>query len=145
MERWNLTALPPSTEKQTPRAPGPDAPRAPRRDRQIPRVLLSTPDCRAVAVALASGEGMGEHRVRERALVYVVGGRVSIEAGGGTAECETGTLVALDPAETHSVRAQADSMLLLVLSPWPAAEHFGDGEEADARHLPPNASVRPAD
>lgn len=111
----------------------------------MPRVLLSTPECRAVAVALATGEDMGQHRVRERALVYVVGGRVSIEAGGETADCEAGTLVALDPGEMHSVCARADSMLLLVLSPWPATEHFGDGEEADARHLPPNASVRPAD
>lgn len=143
MQHWDLTSLAPSTEKETPRAPGPGAARVPRSERQIPRVLFSSPECRAVVVELGEGETMGDHRVRERALVHVVGGRVSIEASGGVAECDTGALVAFDPGEQHSVRALADSMLLLVLAPWPAPAHFGEGEAVDAAHLPPNASARP--
>lgn len=74
---------------------------------------------------------MGDHHVRERAVVQVVGGRVTIEASGETAECEAGTLVVFDRGERHSVHALEDSMLLLILAPWPA----------DEQHLPPNASV----
>jgi len=141
VEHWDLTALPPSTEKRTPRAPGPDAPRVPRRDGHIPRVLFSTPECRAVVVELEQGEAMGEHHVRERAVVQVVAGRVTVEASGETIECGAGTLVAFDRGERHSVHALDDSMLLLILAPWPAPRHYVEGEPADAQQLPPNASV----
>lgn len=86
---------------------------------------------------------MGDHEVRERAVVQIVAGRVAIEALGATVECGAGTLVVFDPGERHSVRALVASMLLLVLAPWPATQHYADGEEADAQHLPPNASAAP--
>lgn len=144
MKIWDLTSLPPSTEKEQPRAPHPDAPRVARQERQIPRVLFSSPECRAVAVELEAGEAMGEHHVRERALVQVVAGRVSIEASGEAVECGAGTLVALAPSERHSVRAVEASTLLLVLAPWPASAHYTDGAEEHAQALPPNAHVEPS-
>lgn len=144
MKRWNLTSLPPSTQKEQPREPGADAPRVPRRDEQIPRVLFSSPECRAVVVELEAGQSMGEHHVRERAVVQVVGGRVSIDAGGESVECEAGTLVTFDPHERHSVHALEDATLLLVLAPWPASEHYTDAESAHARELPRNAQVEGA-
>ena len=58
MKRWDLTSLPPSSEKQTPRAPGPDAPRVPRRDGQIPRVLFTSPEALA-RVRACPGEDCG--------------------------------------------------------------------------------------
>jgi quercetin dioxygenase-like cupin family protein len=144
VERWDLEALPPSTEKEHPREPGPDAPRVPRRDGQIPRVLFSTPECRAVVVELEDGEAMGEHTVRERAVVQVVRGRVEVDASGGTAECGVGTLVTFAPGERHGVRALEPSRLLLLLAPWPAPDHYGeDDEAAHAQSLPPNASIPP--
>jgi quercetin dioxygenase-like cupin family protein len=144
VERWDLKSLPSSTEKRTPREPGPGAPRVPKRDGQIPRVLFSSPECRAVVVELEGGQEMGDHRVRERAVVHVVHGRVSIEASGMTAECGTGTLVTFGPGEQHSVRALEHSLLLLILAPWPAAEHYTAAEAPHAQHLPTNASVEPA-
>ena len=143
MKRWDLTSLPPSSEKRTPRAPGRDAERVPRRDGQIPRVLFSAPECRAVAIELARGEEMGDHQVRERAIVQVASGRVEIEASGETAECGPGTLVAFDRREIHRVRALDDAMLLLVLAPWPAAEHYTDAETAHVQDLPAHAFVPP--
>ncbi|HEY7603187.1 MAG TPA: cupin domain-containing protein [Gaiellaceae bacterium] len=143
MKRWDLTSLPPSTEKRTPRAARPDAPRVPREGRQIPRVLFSAPECRAVVVELEAGEEMGDHHVRERAVVAVVQGRVAIEVGGETADCGAGTVVTFDPGERHAVRANEHSLLLLILAPWPAAEHYSDGEVAGSSHLPANATVAP--
>jgi quercetin dioxygenase-like cupin family protein len=143
VKRWDLTSLPPSTEKRTPRAARPDAPRVPRHDRQIPRVLFSSPECRAVALELEAGEELGDHHVRERAVVSVVAGRVAIEASGEAVECGTGTVLTFDPGERHAVRASEHSLLLLILAPWPAAEHYTDAEAADAGQLPANASIAP--
>ena len=141
MKRWNLLQLPPSSEKRTPREPGPDAPRVPRRDGQIPRVLFTSPEARVVVVELGRGETMGDHRVRERALVQVVSGRVSISASGEEVECDAGTLVVFEPGERHSVHALAEARLLLVLAPWPAPEHYV--EEDTGQHLPANAVAEP--
>ena len=142
MKRWDLTSLPPSTEKQHSREPGADAPRVPRRESQIPRVLFSAPECRAVAIELERGETMGDHHVRERAVVHVVSGRVAIEASGENVECAAGTLLTFAPGERHSVHAAEHSTLLLLLAPWPAARHYTDDAEAGhAQQLPPNAST----
>jgi quercetin dioxygenase-like cupin family protein len=144
VERWDLESLPSSTEKRTPREPGPDAPRVPRRDGQIPRVLFSSPECRAVVVELEPGASMGDHRVRERAVVHVVAGRVAIDVPGDTAECGAGTLVMFAPGEQHGLRALEHSLLLLILAPWPAAEHYTVEEASHAQRLPANASVEQA-
>jgi quercetin dioxygenase-like cupin family protein len=141
VERWDLTSLPPSTEKERPRAAHPDAPRVARQNGPFPRVLFSSPECRAVAIELRAGEAMGEHHVRERALVQVVRGRVEIEASGAAADCGAGTLVAFERGEHHSVRALEHSLLLLILAPWPAHGHYTEAEAADPQHLPPNAAV----
>ncbi|HEX6762760.1 MAG TPA: cupin domain-containing protein [Gaiellaceae bacterium] len=143
MKRWDLLSLPSSTEKQHPREPGPGAPRVPRRTGQIPRVLFTAPECRAIVIELEPGETMGDHQVRERAVLHVVAGRVSIEASGETVECGAGTLVTFAPDERHSVRALDDAKLLLIVSPWPAAEHYSDAETQRAPHLPANAFVAP--
>jgi quercetin dioxygenase-like cupin family protein len=144
VKRWDLTSLPASTEKQHPREPGASAPRVSRHGRQIPRVLFSAPECRAVVVELERGETMGDHQVRERAVVQIVSGRVAIEASGETAECAADTLVTFAPGERHSVHALEQATLLLLLSPWPAASHYtDDAEAAHAQQLPANASVDP--
>jgi quercetin dioxygenase-like cupin family protein len=141
VKRWDLSSLPPSTEKQHAREPHPNAPRVPREGRQIPRVLFSAPECRAVAVQLEPGEQMGDHHVRERAVVHVVSGRVLIEASGETAKCAAGSLITFAPGERHSVTALDDAELLLILAPWPAAKHYIEAEAGDAQRLPANATV----
>ena len=144
MERWHLNSLQSSTEKRTPREPGADAPRIPRHDGQIPRVLFSSPECRAVVVELSAGEALGDHQVRERAVVQVVDGSVSIEASGESLDCEPGSLVMFAPGERHSVRATEHSVLLLILAPWPAREHYAVSEPTHAQQLPANASAPPS-
>ncbi len=143
MRHWDLMALPPSTEKRTPRQPGPDAPRVPSDGGRIPRVLFSSPECRAVVVELAAGEAMGDHRVHERAVVHVVSGRVVIDASHEQVECAAGKLITFEPSEHHSVRALSDTRLLLLLAPWPAPERHLAGSADDGQHLPANAVVEP--
>ena len=145
MRRWDLNSLPPSTEKEHPRAPGPDAPRVASRERQIPRVLFTSPECRAVVVDLRAGEEMGDHHVRERVIVHVVAGQADIESRNETVSCDAGTLVEFEPGERHSVRALQDTRLLLLLAPWPAPGHYSDGEIDHTQHLPSNAVIKPAE
>lgn len=143
MKRWDLHSLPPSSKKRTPREPGADAPRVPRSDRQMPRVLFSSSECRAVVIDLRRGEELGDHQVRERAVVEVIAGRVSIECVEETVECGAGTLVTFEPAEHHTVRALADARLLLLLAPWPAATCDAESDAGQESGLPANAVAAP--
>jgi len=108
----------------------------------MPLVLFSSPECRAIAVDLQAGETMGDHQVRERAVVQVVTGRVTVEASGQKAECEAGTLITFEPNEGHSLHAHESTRLLLILAPWPAPKHYTDGERAHD-DLPDNAMADP--
>lgn len=109
----------------------------------MPRVLFTSPECRAVVIDLRGGEELGDHHVRERAVVEVVTGWVSIECCGETVELEAGTLVTFDPGEHHTVRALADTRLLLLLAPWPGANHNAESERAHDQRLPANAVAEP--
>lgn len=114
-------------------------------DGQIPQVLFTSPECRAVVVDLRAGEALGDHNVRERVVVHVVAGQVSVESRDETANCNTGTLVEFEPGERHSVRAVHDARLLLLLAPWPAPGHYSDREVGHTQHLPANAVAEPID
>jgi quercetin dioxygenase-like cupin family protein len=142
MRLWHLPSLAPSTTKRTPRDPGPDAPRVVRAGRQMPRVLFSSPECRVVVIDLETGEELGAHHVRERAVVEVVSGSVSIELTEEAVDCAAGTVITFEPGERHAVRALADARLLLVLAPWPKAGHYSEGERPHA-DVPVNATVEP--
>lgn len=109
----------------------------------MPRVLFSAPECRAVVVDLDGGETMGDHKVRERAVVEVVTGRVSIEASGEAVTCDAGALVLFEPGESHTVHALADARLLLILAPWPGAEHYTEAEAGQSQRLPANSVADP--
>jgi quercetin dioxygenase-like cupin family protein len=98
-----------------------------------------------VALDLGTGDELGDHVVRERAVVHVVAGRVEVRAGGEHVECDAGTLITFEPGERHSVRGLEDARLLLVLAPWPAAGHNAPSEEPHDQHLPTNATVHPRD
>ena len=80
MKRWHLPTLEASSDKRTAREPGADAPRVPSAGAQKPRVLFSSPECRLIALDLDAGEELADHHVRERAVVQVISGRVTIDA-----------------------------------------------------------------
>ncbi len=112
--------------------------------RREPRVLFSTPECRAVVLDLAAGDVLGEHQVRERSVLEVISGTVEISSGGDALSAVAGTLVTFAPGERHAVRAKAAARVLLLLAPWPAADHYQTTEAADPARLPSNARVGPA-
>lgn len=125
MQRWNLTGS---------HEPG----------RAGPWVLFSTREARGVVIDLAAGEEMGDHRVRERAIVQVVSGKIAFTSGRETATCESGTLLVLEPSERHAVRALEHARLLLILAPWPAPSHYEATENEDPHELPVHATQEPS-
>jgi quercetin dioxygenase-like cupin family protein len=108
-----------------------------------PRVLFSRPDSRAVVIDLREGDEMGEHRMHEHAVVFVVSGRLGVGIDDRSVDCQAGTLATFMPGETRTVRALEPSRILLLLAPWPGEGHFGAGEDADPARMPTNATAPP--
>ena len=86
MDRWHLPSIDQTGKRE-------------------PRVLFSTTACRAVVIDLQQGETMGEHAVRENAIVHVSSGAVAITTDGPEVECPAGSLVVFAPNERHALRA----------------------------------------
>jgi quercetin dioxygenase-like cupin family protein len=89
-----------------------------------PQVLRSDDGAaRAIAIQLPAGEQLQEHEVHEHAYLVVVDGEVELEQDGQSKTAAAGMLAHWVPAERHEVRATTDSLLLLVLAPWPGQGH----------------------
>jgi quercetin dioxygenase-like cupin family protein len=83
-----------------------------------------------VLIELRSGEALGDHRVKESALLLVLDGAVRVEAGDESVDGETGVLFHFEPDELHSVTSDGGARLLLLLAPWPGEGHYrGDAAE----------------
>jgi quercetin dioxygenase-like cupin family protein len=89
-----------------------------------PVVLRSDEAARAVLVALEPGQALGDHQVKERALVSVVDGSVRVESGGETVEGDTGCFFTFDADERRSISTDSGARILLVLAPWPGEGHY---------------------
>jgi quercetin dioxygenase-like cupin family protein len=93
-----------------------------------PVVLRSDPGARAVLIALEPGQRLGEHQVKEGALVSVVDGSVRVESGGNTVEGNAGSFFFFDADERRTISSVGGARLLMVFSPWPGEGHYR-GEE----------------
>ena len=89
-----------------------------------PVVLRSDPGARAVLIALQPGQALGDHQVKEGALVSVVDGAVHVESGGRSIEGTAGCFFSFDPDERRSISSEVGARLLLVFSPWPGEGHY---------------------
>jgi quercetin dioxygenase-like cupin family protein len=110
MQSWNLREI--------------DAPGG----RSSPVVLRSDESARAVLIVLDPGQRLGDHQVKERALVAVVDGHVQVESGGETVEGGAGCFFSFDADERRSISTDGGARILLVLAPWPGEGHYR-GEE----------------
>lgn len=86
---------------------------------------------RVVLLELKPGEALGQHQVKESALLLVLDGTARVEAGGESIDADRGTLFHFEPDERHSVTSDGGARLLLVLAPWPGEGHYrGDRSSA---------------
>jgi quercetin dioxygenase-like cupin family protein len=85
---------------------------------------------RAVLIELRADEALGDHGVKESALVLVLDGTVRVEAGDESVDGDAGTLFQFEPDERHSVTSDGGARVLLLLAPWPGEGHYrGDPAE----------------
>jgi quercetin dioxygenase-like cupin family protein len=89
-----------------------------------PVVLRSDEAARAVLIALDPGQSLGEHQVKERALISVVDGTVRVESGSEVVDGEVGSFFSFDVDERHSISTEHGARILLVLAPWPGDGHY---------------------
>ena len=85
---------------------------------------------RAVLIELRAGEALGEHSVKESALLIVLDGTVRVEAADESADGDAGSLFHFEPDERHSVRSDGGARVLLLLAPWTGEGHYR-GERAE--------------
>ena len=116
MKRWDLHEI-----------PTPEGTRSP--------VVLHSQDGegRVVLIRIDAGQELGEHQVKEAALLLVVEGEVTVEAGEESVDAEAGALFRFDPDERRTVRSASGGRVVLFLAPWPGVGHYrGDRDEVSA-------------
>jgi quercetin dioxygenase-like cupin family protein len=79
---------------------------------------------RAVLIVLRAGEALGDHGVKESALLLVLDGAVRVGAGDETIDGHSGTLFHFEPDERHSVTSDGGARVLLLLAPWTGEGHY---------------------
>ncbi len=73
--------------------------------------------------SIGAGESLSDHEVHERAWLLVIDGAIELTTTAGErASGEAGLLIELSPGERHEVTASSATRLLLLLTPWPAAD-----------------------
>jgi quercetin dioxygenase-like cupin family protein len=87
---------------------------------------------RIVLIGLKAGEALGDHQVKESALVLVLEGTARVEAGDEAVDAGPGELFEFDPDEQHSLTSDAGARLLLLLAPWPGEGHYRGNRPAES-------------
>lgn len=73
---------------------------------------------RQTVIAMTAGAVLAEHENPGEASLYVITGRVRVQAGGETWEARTGDLIEIPP-ERHTLHALEDAAVLLSAVPLP--------------------------
>lgn len=89
-----------------------------------PRILRTDVAAnRVILLALPAGELLRDHEVRERALVFVASGEVTIRQSGNVEALRAPGLVHFDPSERQEVEAIRENRLVICLAPWGGGFH----------------------
>jgi quercetin dioxygenase-like cupin family protein len=89
-----------------------------------PQVLRTDKEARVIAINLPSGEQLQDHQTHERGYLVVVSGQVEVsQEGGDSTGGGPGFVAQFDPNERREISATEDSLMVLILGPWPGAGH----------------------
>ena len=84
-------------------------------DTIVSRTLYDGEQVRAVLFGFAAGQELSEHTAAKRALLYFVSGQAQLTLGGDEVKAEAGTFVEMPPHLPHSVAAETEVVMLLLL------------------------------
>ena len=84
-------------------------------DTIVSRTLYDGEQVRAIIFGFASGQELSEHTASKRALLYFVSGAARLTLGGDAMLASAGTFVDMPPHLPHSVFAQGEVVMLLLM------------------------------
>lgn len=84
-------------------------------DTIVSRTLYDGEQVRAVIFGFAQGQQLTEHTASKRALLYFVRGEATLTLGEDEHEARAGTFVEMPPHLPHSMVAQTETVMLLLL------------------------------
>jgi quercetin dioxygenase-like cupin family protein len=79
------------------------------------KAIVKTPDMELARLSFPAGGEFQNHSVSGPIVVHCIKGEIEFEAMAKTRTLLPGQLVYLEPAEPHSIRAIADSVVLLTI------------------------------
>ena len=84
-------------------------------DTIVSRTLYDGEQVRAVIFGFAPGQELSEHTASKRALLYFVRGEARLTLGGDAKTAGPGTFVEMPPHLPHSIDAQSEVVMLLLM------------------------------
>lgn len=77
--------------------------------------LIKTPSVQLLHLVLAARQDQPERHLTHECVIHCLEGHVEVVMPGGTKTLQAGRLIVLPPKQKHSLRARADSAVLLTL------------------------------
>jgi quercetin dioxygenase-like cupin family protein len=84
-------------------------------DSIVSRTLYDDDQHKAILFGFASGQELSEHTASQTALLYFIQGQAKLTLGEDESEAEPGTFVRMAPRLPHSVQAETELVMLLIL------------------------------
>src|SRR6185312_16556846 len=86
------------------------------------RLLSDNGDSRLILLTLRAGQELKEHLSPSKLIVQVIEGSVAFTADGQQVILQAGMLCQIVTGLPHQLRAEKDTVLLLIMTPSPASE-----------------------
>jgi len=94
------------------------------------RLLSDNGDSRLILLTLRAGQELKEHLSPSKLIVQVIEGSVAFTADGQQVILQAGMLCQIVTGLPHQLRAEKDTVLLLIMTPSPASEQKEGGARA---------------
>lgn len=91
------------------------SPLGPELEGQVSTSLIKTDRIQLLHLVLAEHQDQPEHHVDEECVIHCIEGDVEVVTPGGVRRLRAGNLVVLPPQQKHSLRARAESAVLVTL------------------------------
>lgn len=86
-------------------------------DSIVSRSLLNRPDLKTIVFGFAAGQELSEHRAARPALLHFVRGEAKLTLGQESYHAQAGTFVYMPAQLPHSVYAETEVLMLLLMLP----------------------------
>lgn len=79
------------------------------------KVIHQDDSCKTVLFRFAPGQGLREHEAKTPGILYFVKGDATVTLGDRSVEAKAGAWIHMSPELLHSISAQTETLMLLLL------------------------------